>query len=139
MTNIDLRDMLTRIRNSLLIKADKVNIIRTNINLGIVEILKKEGFIESFEESGKIYLTQEGSVYKYITITLKYKGPKQVPYITKLKRVSKSGLRVYTSYRKIPIIMGGLGLTVMSTSKGLMTNKSSKFTKTGGEILFYIW
>lgn len=104
--------MLTRVRNAILIKSNKVNIIRTNITFTIAEILKKEGFIESFEESGGTYFTQNGLVHKFIVITLKYRGIKQVPYITQLKRVSKPGRRVYVSYKQIPKIVGGIGLAV---------------------------
>jgi small subunit ribosomal protein S8 len=105
--------MLTRLRNAVLVKSCKVNVIRTKLNLGIVKILKKEGFIESFQESGDKYLVQDGSyVSKYITITLKYRGKKQIPYITELKRISKPGLRVYVSYKNIPLILGGIGLVV---------------------------
>lgn len=105
--------MLTRLRNSMLVKSHKVDVIRTKLNLNIIRILKNEGFIESFEESGESYPVQDGSsVRKYITITLKYKGKKQVPYITELKRISKPGLRVYVSYKEIPKILGGIGLAV---------------------------
>ena len=105
--------MLTRIRNSILVKSQKVNVIRTRLNVGIARILKNEGFIESFEESGKLYSVLDGFyVHQYITITLKYKGSKQIPYITQLKRVSKPGLRVYVSYKNIPKILGGIGLAV---------------------------
>lgn len=104
--------MLTRIRNSILVKSRKVEVIRTNLTLSIAEILKKEGFIESYEESGRVFITQKGFVHKYISITLKYKGIKQIPYITKLKRVSKPGLRVYTNYKNIPRVLGGVGVAV---------------------------
>ncbi len=105
--------MLTRIRNSVLVKSQKVRVVRTRLNLSIAKILKSEGFIESFEESGELYSVHGGFyVHQYITITLKYKGSKQIPYITKLKRVSKPGLRVYVSYKNIPKILGGIGLTV---------------------------
>lgn len=135
MANIDLvSDMLTRLRNSMMARSHKVEVIHTKLNLGIIEILKNEGFIESFEESVNSF-----SVRKYITVTLKYKGPKQVPYITELKRISKPGLRVYVSYKKIPKILGGIGLAVLSTSKGLMSDKDANLHKVGGELLFYVW
>jgi small subunit ribosomal protein S8 len=105
--------MLTRLRNSILVKAQKVDVICTKLNLNIAEILKEEGFIESFEESGGSYRVQDGKeIRKYITITLRYKGKKQVPYITELRRISRPGLRVYVSYKGIPTILGGLGLVV---------------------------
>lgn len=112
--------MLTRIRNSILVKSRKVDVIRTNLTLNIAEILRKEGFIESFEESGEVYLTQKGFVHKYISITLKYKGVKQIPYITQLKRISKPGLRVYTSYKKIPRVLGGIGVAVCAICNGFI-------------------
>lgn len=140
MTSTDIvGDMLTRIRNSILVKSRKVEVIRTNLTLSIAEILKKEGFIDSYEESGRVFITQKGFVHKYISITLKYKGIKQVPYISKLKRVSKPGLRVYTNYKNIPRVLGGVGVAVLSTSRGLMTDRIAKVNKLGGEILFYIW
>lgn len=131
--------MLTRIRNSILVRSRTVNVVRTNLTLNIAEILKSEGFIESFEETGDVYLTQKGFVHKYISITLRYKGVKQKSYITQLKRVSKPGLRVYASYKKIPKVLGGIGVAVLSTSKGLMTDRLARLNKLGGEVLFYIW
>jgi small subunit ribosomal protein S8 len=104
--------MLTRIRNSLLIKARKVNVINTKLTVNIAEILKKEGFIDSFELADATCLTENGVIKKYITIFLKYKGPKQVSYITKIKRVSKPGLRTYSSYKRLQSVAGGVGLTV---------------------------
>lgn len=104
--------MLTRLRNAILVKSGSVNILRTNLTLNIAEVLKNEGFIESFEESGDVFLTQRGFVHKYISITLKYKGVKQISYITQLKRISKPGLRVYTSYKKVPKVLGGIGVAV---------------------------
>lgn len=105
--------MLTRLRNSMLVKSHKVNVVRTKLNVGIANILKTEGFIESFEEPGESSHVQDSSsVRKYITITLKYKGLKQIPYITELKRISKPGLRVYVGYKEIPKILGGIGLAV---------------------------
>lgn len=141
MARVDLiSDMLTRLRNAILVKSNKVDVLRTKLNLGITKILKEEGFIESYEELGELYPIQSDSyVRKYITITLKYKGPKQIPYITELKRISKPGLRVYVSYKKIPNILGGIGLAVLSTSRGLMTDKDAKLNKVGGEFLFHIW
>lgn len=105
--------MLTRLRNSMLVKLHKVDVVRTKLNLDIAKILKNEGFIESFEECGEFYPVQNGNfVRKYITITLKYKGKKQIPCITELRRISKPGLRVYVSYKKIPKPLGVIGLSV---------------------------
>lgn len=106
--------MLTRIRNANLIKARDVNVIRTNLTIKIVKILKEEGFIESFEEFGPIFLTENGFVYKYISIILKYKGPKLTSFITGIKRVSKPGRRVYSAQRNIPRVLNGIGIAVCS-------------------------
>jgi small subunit ribosomal protein S8 len=106
--------MVIRIKNSILIKSPKVNVIRTNLILNIVKILKEEGFIESFEETGQVFLTESGFIHKYISITLKYKGIKQRSYITNLKRVSKPGYRVYANYRNIPKVLGGVGIAVFA-------------------------
>ena len=104
--------MLTRIRNANLIKARNVNVIKTNLTLKITKILKEEGFIDSFEEFGPTFLTENGLVYKYISITLKYKGPKLTSFITGIKRVSKPGFRVYSGQRDIPKVLGGIGIAV---------------------------
>nr|YP_010700466.1 ribosomal protein S8 [Strombomonas costata]WCH63605.1 ribosomal protein S8 [Strombomonas costata] len=148
MVNSDLLGMLTRIRNSNLVKASKVNVIRTNLNYNVASILKKEGFIESFEESGDMIMSEKGFTRKYISITLKYKGIKQKPYITDLKRISKSGLRVYVNKENVPKVLGGIGIAVilravglfyLSTSYGLLTDKVAHAKSLGGEVLFYIW
>lgn len=104
--------MLTRIRNAVLVKSRTVNIVRTNVNYEIAKILKREGFIESFEEHGEAFLTEKGFVKQKIRITLKYKGEKQKPYISHLKRISKPGLRVYVNSRNIPKVLGGIGVAV---------------------------
>lgn len=139
MVNIDLvSDMLTRLRNGVQVKARKVEVLRTNLNLNIAQILKDEGFIENFEEFGEKYLTETGFVNKYITIILKYKGVKQKPYITSLKRISKPGFRVYVNNKNIPRVLGGVGVAVLSTSKGLLTDRAAKIHNIGGEVLFII-
>lgn len=109
--------MLTRIRNSVSIKSRKVTIIRTNLTLNIANILKQEGFIEAFEEFGEVFITPKGFVHKYISITLRYRGLKQKSYITKLKRISKPGLRVYVGYKNIPKVLGGVGIAVCAELK----------------------
>lgn len=106
--------MLTRIRNAILVKSRSVKVLRTGLTLRISEILKKEGFIESFEESGETFLSQNSISYKYIYINLKYKGVRQIPYITQLKRISKPGLRVYVSCKNIPRVLGGIGIAVFA-------------------------
>lgn len=104
--------MLTRIRNAILIKSPDVVVIKNRLTLNITKLLKQEGFIESFEECGPVYLTENSFVNKQICITLKYKGIKQTPYITNLKRISKPGLRVYANYKNIPKVLGGIGTAV---------------------------
>nr|YP_009032745.1 ribosomal protein S8 [Euglenaformis proxima]AGL12011.1 ribosomal protein S8 [Euglenaformis proxima] len=134
MNNIDFfSDMLTRMRNANLVKSKSVKIINTKINYSVLTILKQEGFIENFktivDESKKVY----------ISIGLKYKGPKVKPYITFLKIISKPGLRVYVNYKNIPKILGGIGIAILSTSSGLMTDREARRKKIGGELLLYIY
>lgn len=124
-------DMLTRIRNANQLKYDIVEVIGTKMTLGIAEILKKEGYISeySYEKSPK---------GDKLTLTLKY-GEKKERVITGLKRISKSGLRVYAKSDEIPHVLNGLGIAIISTSKGLMTDKEARAQKLGGEVLAYIW
>lgn len=100
--------MLTRIRNSNLVKSRKVSVVRTNLVLDIMNILKVEGFIDSFEEVGESVSTEKG----FVSINLRYKGVKQKPYITQLKRISKPGLRVYVNKKNVPSVLGGIGIAV---------------------------
>ncbi|MCI8394919.1 MAG: 30S ribosomal protein S8 [Bacilli bacterium] len=124
-------DMLTRIRNANQLKYDTVEVIGTKMTLGIAEIMKKEGYISdySYEKSPK---------GDKLTLTLKY-GEKKERVITGLKRISKSGLRVYAACDEIPRVLNGLGIAIISTSKGLMTDKEARKEKLGGEVLAYIW
>lgn len=124
-------DMLTRIRNANQMKYATVEVIGTKMTLGIAEILKREGFISDF--------TYEKNVTgDKLTLTLKY-GEKKERVITNLKRVSKSGLRVYAKSNEIPRVLNGLGIAIISTSKGLMTDKEAREAGLGGEVLAYIW
>lgn len=104
--------MISRIKNSILIKSRSVLVIRTNLVVNIAKILKEEGFIESFEECGEVYMSDKGFIHKYISLTLKYKGVRQKSYITNLKRISKPGFRVYVNSKNVPKVLGGLGLAV---------------------------
>jgi small subunit ribosomal protein S8 len=131
--------MVTRIRNSNLVKARKVKVIRTNLIVDILTILQREGFVESFEESGEVFITEKGFVHKFVFVNLKYKGVKQKRFITNLKRISKPGLRVYVNKENIPKVLGGIGIAVISTSKGLMTDRMARINNVGGEVLFHIW
>jgi small subunit ribosomal protein S8 len=124
-------DMLTRIRNANQLKYDTVDVIGTKMTLGIAEILKKEGYIADYEYVKDI----KGDK---LTLTLKY-GEKKERVITGLKRISKSGLRVYAGADEIPRVLNGLGIAIISTSKGLMTDKEARNAGLGGEVLAYIW
>ena len=125
-------DMLTRIRNANMIKHQIVQIPSTKMSKAIALILKEEGFIEDFE----IY--QENS-FEYLLISLKYKGKSREPVISMMKRVSKPGLRVYTSAKNLPKVLDNLGIAIISTSNGVMTNLKARELGIGGEVLCYIW
>lgn len=106
--------MLTRIRNANIVKSRNTVVLRTKLTLSICKILKQEGFIDSFEEFGEVVFTETGFFHKCILVTLKYKGIKQKPYITSLKRVSKPGFRIYVNQNNIPKVLGGVGVAVRS-------------------------
>ena len=129
MVNDTISDMLTRIRNSCLIKNQIVFIPGTRQSHQIARILEKEGFIDSFQtdEAGDLILR------------LKYIGRNKKPCITNLKRISKPGLRIYTNSREIPKVLGGMGVLIISTSKGLMTDRQARQSRIGGEIICSVW
>ena len=131
MVNDNIADMLTRMRNALIMKYNNVEVNGTKMTLGIAEILKKEGYIEDFEY-------QKNTNGDKLNITLKY-GDKKERVITGLKRISKSGLRVYVKADEVPRVLNGLGIAIISTSKGLMTDKEARANNLGGEVLAYIW
>ena len=114
-------DMLTRIRNANNTLKEEVSIPTSTLKVGIAEILKNEGFIKGYKVEG----------------TLKYRGKDKV--ITDLKRISKPGLRVYAKVNEIPRVLNGLGIVILSTSQGLMTDKEARAKQVGGEVLAYIW
>ncbi len=124
-------DMLTRIRNAVIMKYTTVEVIGTKMTLGIAEILKREGYIEDFKY-------EKNSKGDKLTLTLKY-GDKKERVITGLRRISKSGLRVYAKANEVPRVLNGLGIAIISTSKGLMTDKEAREQRLGGEVLAYIW
>ena len=128
MTDV-IADMLTRVRNALNAKHETVEIPASNTKKAIADIILKEGYISNVE-------IIEG-VHGTIKITLKYEGNQKV--ITGLKRVSKPGLRVYVGADEIPQVLGGLGIAILSTSKGIMTGKAAKLARQGGEVLAYVW
>jgi small subunit ribosomal protein S8 len=125
-------DMLTRIRNANMVKHQIVQIPSTKISLAIATILKSEGFIEDFES----YTENQKN---YILISLKYLGKSRKPVISKIERVSKPGLRVYSNSKQLPKVLDNLGIAIISTSKGVMTNLKAKELGIGGEVLCYIW
>lgn len=124
-------DMLTRIRNANTVRHETVEMPASKIKRQIAEILKSEGFIRDAE-----YI--EDNKQGIIRIFLKY-GPNNERVITGLKRISKPGLRVYTKANEVPRVLGGLGIAILSTSKGVMTDKQARQMKTGGEVLCYVW
>jgi small subunit ribosomal protein S8 len=130
--NDTISDMLTRIRNANMVRHQIVQIPATKMSLAIAEILKEEGFIEDFEN----YIENKK---KYLLISLKYTGKSRKPVICKIERVSKPGLRVYSNSKKLPRILNNLGIAIMSTSKGVMTNLRARELGIGGEVLCYIW
>ena len=125
-------DMLTRIRNANMVKHQIVQIPSTKMSLAIAEILKEEGFIEDFEKYNE-------NEKKYLLISLKYNGKSRNPVICKIERISKPGLRVYTNSKKLPRVLDDLGIAIISTSKGVMTNLKAQELGIGGEVLCYIW
>ena len=124
-------DMLTRIRNANQMKYATVEVIGTKMTLGIADILKRGGCIADFKY-------EKNTKGDKLNLTLKY-GEKKERVITGLKRISKSGLRVYAKTDEIPRVLNGLGIAIISTSKGLMTDKEAREAGLGGEVLAYIW
>ena len=125
-------DTLTRIRNACMVKHQIVEIPSTKMSIAILEILKEEGFIEDFE-------TYTENKRNFLLLSLKYSGKSRQPVICKIERVSKPGLRVYSNSKKLPKVLDNLGIAIISTSKGVMTNLKAKELGIGGEVLCYIW
>jgi small subunit ribosomal protein S8 len=130
--NDTISDMLTRIRNANLVKHQIVKIPSTKMSLAIAQILKEEGFIEDFES----YIEENKT---YLLVSLKYIGKSRKSVISKIKRISKPGLRVYAGTKQLPRVLDDLGIAIISTSKGVMTNLKAKELGIGGEVLCYIW
>jgi small subunit ribosomal protein S8 len=124
-------DMLTRIRNANTAKHDTVDVPASKMKVSIAEILVNEGYIKSYE------LVEDGN-FKNIHITLKYGANKNEKIINGIKRISKPGLRVYANIETMPVVLGGMGIAILSTNKGIMTNKQAKAANVGGEVLAYI-
>ena len=123
-------DMLTRIRNANSMRYKEVEVPASKIKNEIARILKEEGFISD-------YKVKKNNIQDNIVLYLKYSGKERV--ITGLKRISKPGLRVYAKAEEIPTVLSGLGIAIISTSKGLMTDKDARKASLGGEVLAYIW
>jgi small subunit ribosomal protein S8 len=129
--NDPIADMLTRIRNACMVRHTTVAMPSSKMKVAIAEILKREGFIRDFQ-------VEEGQPFDTIQITLKYTSDRR-PVITGLKRVSKPGLRIYTGRADIPRVRNGLGLSILSTPKGVMAGHEAWQEHVGGEVLCYIW
>jgi small subunit ribosomal protein S8 len=125
-------DMLTRIRNANTAKHDTVDVPASKMKLSIANILLSEGYIKNFE------LVNAGT-YQNIHITLKYGKDKNDKVLTGLKRISKPGLRVYADVENLPKVLGGLGTAIISTNKGVITDKEARKENVGGEVLCFIW
>lgn len=122
-------DMLTRIRNANQRLHKSVKMPSSKMKVRIAEILKEEGYVEDFKASGDIK--------KDLTLTLKYKGKTKV--ISGLKRISKPGLRVYVTVEEVPQVLNGMGIAIISTNQGIMTDKAAKQAHLGGEVIAYVW
>ena len=125
-------DMLTRIRNANTAKHDTVDVPSSKMKLAIADILVKEGYVAKYD------LVEDGTA-KNIRITLKYGKDKNEKIISGLKRISKPGLRVYAGKDELPRVLGGLGIAIISTNQGVMTDKEARKLNVGGEVLAFIW
>jgi len=125
-------DMLTRIRNANTAKHDTVDIPSSKMKLAIADILEKEGYIKGYE------VVEDGS-FKTIRVTLKYGADKNEKIISGLKRISKPGLRVYADAENLPRVFNGLGVAIISTNKGVVTDKEARAMNVGGEVLAFVW
>ena len=125
-------DMLTSIRNANTAKHDTVDIPASKMKLAIADILLKEGYVKAVD------VVEEGN-FKTIKITLKYGANKNEKILTGLKRISKPGLRVYASKDELPKVLGGLGTAIISTNKGVLTDKEARKENVGGEVLAFVW
>ena len=131
-TSDPIADMLTRIRNANTAKHDTVDVPSSKMKLAIAEILLKEGYIKKYD------VIDEGS-FKTIKISLKYGEDKDEKIITGLKRISKPGLRVYAGKDELPKVLGGLGVAIISTNNGVLTDKEARKAGVGGEVLCFVW
>ena len=125
-------DMLTRIRNANTAKHDTVDIPSSRMKVAIADILVNEGYIAKYD------IVDDGN-FKAIRVTLKYDADKNEKIITGIKRISKPGLRVYAGKEEIPSVLGGLGIAILSTNKGIVTDKEARKLQVGGEVLAFVW
>ncbi len=128
MTNDTISDRLTRIRNAIRVKTPTVAVPKTRATAAIASILVREGFVETVE-----------STTDSRELRLKYRGTDRIPVLTNLKRISRPGLRVYANHKEIPQILGGLGLVILSTPQGLVTDREARARRLGGELVCSIW
>ncbi len=133
MVNYAVSDMITRLRNAIRVKKTKVAIISTLVTQSISDILKREGYIEESYQ----HINEKGQ--KELHLVLKYEGKKMLPVLTNLKCLSKPGVRLYSNTKEIPQVLGGLGITIISTSKGILTDYEARKLGVGGELLCMIW
>lgn len=124
-------DMLTRIRNANIVSHPEVEMPSSKLKLELAKVLKEEGYITD-------YVEKEVGKFKVLSITLKY-DERNKPVISNLKRISKTGLRVYSKAKDLPQVFGGLGIAIISTSKGLMTDRKARKENLGGEVVCYVW
>jgi small subunit ribosomal protein S8 len=130
--NDTIADMLTRIRNANLARHQTTEVPSTKMTRSIAKVLRDEGFITDYSEVGD-------GPKRNLVIALKYKGKNRRPIITTLKRISKPGLRVYSNQRDLPRVLGGIGIAIISTSSGIMTDRDARRQGLGGEVLCYVW
>jgi small subunit ribosomal protein S8 len=130
--NDTIADMLTRIRNANLARHQTTEVPSTKMTRSIAKVLQEEGFIHEFSE-------RTDGTKQFLVISLKYKGRNRRPIITALKRVSKPGLRVYSNRKDLPRVLGGIGIAIISTSSGIMTDRDARRQGLGGEVLCYVW
>jgi small subunit ribosomal protein S8 len=127
-------DMLTRIRNANMAHHESVIVRATKMTRNIARVLQEEGFISDFQE-----FQEEGGINSGLELTLKYRGQQRKPIITGMKRVSRPGLRVYANRQELPRVLGGVGVAIISTSSGIMTDRDARRQGVGGEVLCYVY
>nr|YP_010290897.1 ribosomal protein S8 [Gahnia tristis]ULQ66055.1 ribosomal protein S8 [Gahnia tristis] len=134
MSKDTISDLITSIRNADMAKKETVRIPSTNITENIVKILLREGFIENVRK-------HQENKKNFLVLTLRYRRARKRIYRTRtiLKRISRPSLRIYSKYQRIPKILGGIGIVILSTSRGIMTDREARLERIGGEILCYIW